>query len=147
MMFLVDGDVLLNIIWGSQDHRDPLMDALGLDVQHIHASCGGHSSSLLSDEGHGVALIQESELSFGTLHIGRVEENASINNGPMNICYHGAHVAGTIGCTAILQKYTSASNTENAGITVTHLRKHKSINLLPKSCNIRLGLKAKYSHV
>lgn len=61
-MFLVDGDVLLNIIRGSQDHRDPLMDALGLDVQHIHASCGGHSSSLLSDEGHGVALIQESEL-------------------------------------------------------------------------------------
>lgn len=62
-------------------------------------------------------------LSFGTLHIGWVEENASIHKGPMYICYHGAHVARTIGCTAILQKYTiyiitSATYMANAGITV-----------------------------
>lgn len=62
VMLLVDGDVLLNIIWGSQDHRLPLMDALRLDVQDVHGPCGGHSTSLLYDEGHGVTLIQESEL-------------------------------------------------------------------------------------
>lgn len=62
VMFLVDGDVLLNIIRGSQNHWGPLMNALRLDVQDVHGPCGGHSTSLLHDEGHGVALIQESEL-------------------------------------------------------------------------------------
>lgn len=38
------------------------MDVLRLDVQDVGGPCGGHSSSLLHDEGHGVALIEQSEL-------------------------------------------------------------------------------------
>lgn len=63
-MFLKDGDVLLHIIRGTQHHRFPLMDALRLDVQNVCGPCGGHSSSLLHDEGHGVAFIKQSELKW-----------------------------------------------------------------------------------
>lgn len=61
-MFLKDRDVLLDIIRGTHHHRNPLMEALGLDVQDVGGPCGGHPSGLLHDEGHGVALIQQSEL-------------------------------------------------------------------------------------
>lgn len=64
MVFLKDGDVLLDIIRGAHHHRYPLMDVLGLDVQDVGGPCGGHSSSLLHDEGHGVALIEKSELKW-----------------------------------------------------------------------------------
>lgn len=62
MVFLKDGDVLLDIIRGAHHHRCPLMDVLGLDVQDVGGPCGGHSSGLLHDEGHGVALVEQSEL-------------------------------------------------------------------------------------
>lgn len=62
MVFLKDGDVLLDIIRGAHHHRNPLMDVLRLDVQDVGGPCGGHSSGLLHDEGHGVALVEQSEL-------------------------------------------------------------------------------------
>jgi len=62
MVFLKDGDVLLDVIRGAQHHRYPLMDVLRLDVQDVGGPCGGHSSGLLHDEGHGVALIEKPEL-------------------------------------------------------------------------------------
>lgn len=62
MVFLKDGDVLLDVIRGAHHHRNPLMDVLRLDVQDVGGPCGGHSSGLLHDEGHGVALVEQSEL-------------------------------------------------------------------------------------
>ena len=61
-MLLVNGNIFLHIIRGSEDHRDPLVDIGGLDVQNVHGSCGGHASCLLHDEGHGVAFVQKSQL-------------------------------------------------------------------------------------
>lgn len=61
-MLLEDGDIFLYIFGGSEDHRDPLVDCGGLDVQDVHGSCGGHASCLLHDVGHGVALIQQPQL-------------------------------------------------------------------------------------
>lgn len=62
VVLLVDGDIFLYIIGGSEDNGDPLVDCGGLDVQNVHGSCGGHASGLLHDEGHGVALIQQPQL-------------------------------------------------------------------------------------
>lgn len=61
-VFLVNADVLLDIIRGTQHDRSPLVDGFWVDVQHVLGSCGGHSSSLLHDEGHGVALIKQPQL-------------------------------------------------------------------------------------
>lgn len=72
-MFLKDRDVLLDIIRGTHDHRYPLMEALGLDVQDVGGPGGGHPSGLLHDEGHRVALIEQSELK-------RVEDKQSFTS-------------------------------------------------------------------
>ncbi len=72
-MFLKDRDVLLDIIRGTHNHRYLLMEALRLDVQDVGGPCGGHPSGLLHDEGHGVALIEQSELK-------RVEDKQSFTN-------------------------------------------------------------------
>lgn len=41
------------------------MDGGGLDVKDVHGSSGGHASSLLHDERHGVAFIQQPQLEGG----------------------------------------------------------------------------------
>lgn len=38
------------------------MNGRRLDVQNIFRARGGHASSLLHDEGHGVALVQQPQL-------------------------------------------------------------------------------------
>lgn len=64
-MLLADGDVLLHVVGGPQGHRRPLVDADWLDVQDSLVSCGGHATGLLDDVGHGVALVQQSQLERG----------------------------------------------------------------------------------
>lgn len=62
MVLFEDGEIFIYIIWGAQDNGNPLVDGCGLDVQNIHGPCGGHASSLLHDEGHGVTFIQQPQL-------------------------------------------------------------------------------------
>ena len=62
VVLLEHGEVLVDVVRGTQNHGDPLVDVVGLDVQHIHAAGGGEASSLLHDERHGVALIQQPQL-------------------------------------------------------------------------------------
>lgn len=57
-----DGEIFFDIVRGAQDNRNPLVNRGGLDVQNIHGPCGGHAPSLLHDEGHGVTLIQQPQL-------------------------------------------------------------------------------------
>lgn len=62
VMFLVNWNIFLHIIRGSEDHGDSLVDGGRLDVQDVHGSSGGQASCLLHDEGHGVAFIQQPQL-------------------------------------------------------------------------------------
>lgn len=62
LVLLADGEVLLHVIGRSQDHRDPLVDGGGLDVQDVDRAGGGHASGLLHDVSHGVALVQQPQL-------------------------------------------------------------------------------------
>lgn len=61
-MLLADGKVLLHVVGRPQDHRDPLVDGGGLDVQDVDGASGGHASGLLHDVSHGVALVQQPQL-------------------------------------------------------------------------------------
>ena len=64
VVLLEHGEVLVDVVRGTQNHRDPLVDVVGLDVQHTHAARGSEASSLLHDECHGVALIQQPQLQW-----------------------------------------------------------------------------------
>lgn len=57
-----DGEIFLHIIRRPQDNRNPLVNGGGLDVQNIPGARGGHASRLLHDEGHGVALVEQPQL-------------------------------------------------------------------------------------
>lgn len=61
-MLFKDGEIFVYIIRGAQDNGNPLVNRCWLDVQNIHGPCGGHASGLLHDEGHGVTLIQQPQL-------------------------------------------------------------------------------------
>lgn len=62
VVLLADGKVLLHVVGRPQDHRDPLVDGGGLDVQDVDGAGGGHASGLLHDVSHGVALVQQPQL-------------------------------------------------------------------------------------
>lgn len=42
-------------------------------------------------------LIEQPELSVLGLAVGRVKEDASIQNGAVDVCYHAAHIAERLG--------------------------------------------------
>lgn len=57
-----EGQVLVDVV-GRADHEGhPLVEALGLDVQHPLGAGGGHAPRLLHQEGDGVALVQQTQL-------------------------------------------------------------------------------------
>lgn len=64
-MLLIDGNVLLHVVGRAQHHGDPLVDVGGLDVQNVAGPRGGHAARLLHDERHGVALVQQPQLTDG----------------------------------------------------------------------------------
>lgn len=89
-----DGEIFIYIIWGAQDNGNPLVNRRGLDVENIHGPCGGRASSLLHDEGHGVTLVQqpqltrkeqESDLMPKSLILDHEESNAHLALGALDI--------------------------------------------------------------
>lgn len=64
LLVLLDaGQELIHVIRGAHDEGHPLVDRLGLDVQYPLVARGGLTPGLLYDEGNGVALIQQPQLS------------------------------------------------------------------------------------
>jgi len=64
-VLLADVQVLLHVVGGAQHHGGALVDVGGLDVQQAAGARGGHAPRLLHDEGHGVAFVQQPQLSGG----------------------------------------------------------------------------------
>lgn len=62
LVSLHTGEVLLHILWGSQNEGDSLVNTLWLHLQYRLGACGCHASCLLDNIGHGIAFIQEPEL-------------------------------------------------------------------------------------
>lgn len=44
-----------------------------------------------------------SHLSFGALDVGRVQEDSSVHQRPVDVRHHGADIAGVVGLAAVLQ--------------------------------------------
>ena len=53
---------LLHIVLGAHEDRDALVDLLRLEIQDGLSARGRQATSLLNDEGHGVALVQQTQL-------------------------------------------------------------------------------------
>jgi len=62
LVLLDEGQVLVDVLGGSDHEGHPLVEGLGLDVQHPLGARGGHAPRLLNEEGDGVALVQQPQL-------------------------------------------------------------------------------------
>lgn len=79
------------------------MDTLRLDLHHaVHVAVDGLAAGVFHDHGHGRALVEDAQLALGRLLVGRVGEDATIQQSPVGVRNHGANVAGRIGLAAFL---------------------------------------------
>lgn len=84
-MLLDKSQVLLDVFRGADHEGHPLVQGLWLDVQYPLGAGGCHASRLLDEEGDGVALVQQPQLSLGALLIGGVHEDPSVGDGAVNV--------------------------------------------------------------
>ena len=94
---IVKGFKVLNILLGSEEDRRPSMNGLGLDIQHSLATGRRTTTSLLNQEGHGEALVQDAELSVLGLAVGGVTEDASVEHCAVDISNHRTDITSRVG--------------------------------------------------
>ena len=82
-----------DIILGSHNNRNPLVDVVRSDFHDTFLSGGGNSSRLFHDEGHRGSLVQQSKLSVDILCVTGVSENTSVQQRTVDISDHGSDVS------------------------------------------------------
>ena len=82
----------LHLLLGSQEHRGSVVDRLGLNVQDPMCPVRPRPTSLLHDEGSGVALIEEPQLALGAHGIGGVQEQPTVHQGAVEVGYERSNV-------------------------------------------------------
>jgi len=82
-----DGAAVVNVLGGH------LEDAAELALEHARV---GETASLLRDEGHGVALVEDAELALCGLGVGGVVEDAAVEDGAVDVGNHGPDVPGGV---------------------------------------------------
>lgn len=88
---------ILNILLGTEENRRASVDGFGVDIQHSLATSCGTTASLLDQEGHGEALVEDTELSVLGLAVGRVAEDASIEHCAVDISHHRSDITSRVG--------------------------------------------------
>ena len=58
--------------------------------------------TLLEDHGHGTTLVQDTQLALGSLLVGGVGEDATVQQCPVCICNHGSNVTRGVRLLAVL---------------------------------------------
>lgn len=94
---VVEGFKVLNILLGSEEDGRPRMNGLGLDIQHSLATSRRTATSLLNQERHREAFVQDAELSVLGLAVGGVAEDASVEHCAVNISNHRTDITSRVG--------------------------------------------------
>src|SRR5690606_20097498 len=76
-----------------QDDRSPLVDGGGFDLEEPPGTVAREASSGFEDHRHGSRLVEEAQLPLRGAPIGRIEEDASLEEGPVDVRHHRAHVS------------------------------------------------------
>mmetsp|Transcript_4980 Transcript_4980/g.10733 ORF Transcript_4980/g.10733 Transcript_4980/m.10733 type:complete len:262 (+) Transcript_4980:506-1291(+) len=97
LLALGEGLQVLHLLLGADVEGHALVDRLGLDVQHACLAGGAGTASLLCNEGHGCALVEQAELAVLVLLVTGVAVDASVQQGAVEVTDQGANVAGAVG--------------------------------------------------
>src|SRR5690606_18654023 len=76
-----------------QDDRSPLVDGGGFDLEEPPGTVAREASSGFEEHRHGSRLVEEAQLPLRGAPIGRIEEDASLEEGPVDVRHHRAHVS------------------------------------------------------
>lgn len=87
---------VFDVLLASQEDGRTRVNGLWLNIQHSLATSRGTTTSLLDQEGHGEAFVENTKLSVLGLAISRVTEDTSIEHSTMDIGYHRSNVTGRV---------------------------------------------------
>ncbi len=102
IVLLVERLDLSDHVRRSEPDRSTLVQGLGLKIEDALGASGSTATGLLDQEGHGVALIEETKLAAGVVGVRGVCKDATIENSTVNVGDHGANVTSTVLATTFL---------------------------------------------
>lgn len=89
---------LLNLLGTAHENPTPVVDMLGLDLEHpLHFTVHGFSTRILHDHRHGRTFIQNPQLALRGLLVGRVREDAAIQQRAVRVSDHAPDVPCRVG--------------------------------------------------
>ena len=71
-------------------HGHALVQAFGLDVEHIGGGIGGRAAGLLAQEGQGIGLAHEAQLAFGAILVFGIHVEAAVDERAVEIGHERA---------------------------------------------------------
>lgn len=69
--------------------------------QPLHARVDRQPARVLEEHRHGCTFVQNTQLTLGTLRVGRVREDTAVQQGPVGVRNHGTDVPGAVGLLAL----------------------------------------------
>ncbi len=94
---------LLHLLFTPHKDTTPIMNLLRFHLQHpLHLTIHRHSARILHHHRHRRTLVQNPQLALRTLLVGRVCEDAAVEEGAVRVSDHGADVAGAVGLAVLL---------------------------------------------
>lgn len=81
---------LFDIVIASEKDGGPLVKLRRHKVEHPALASEGLAARLLHDERHGEALVQNAQLAVGALLVGRVQEDATVQESTVHVSDHAA---------------------------------------------------------
>mmetsp|Transcript_17531 Transcript_17531/g.44460 ORF Transcript_17531/g.44460 Transcript_17531/m.44460 type:complete len:311 (+) Transcript_17531:201-1133(+) len=87
----------VNVASAADKDRRTLVNGIRHDVQDALKARGALAASLLHDHRHGVGLVEQAKFAVLALLVSRVQEDAAVEQGAVQIGHHRAYVARRVG--------------------------------------------------
>lgn len=102
MVLVIHVDNLLDLTLGAKEDTTAVMNVLRTNLhQPLHARVNRETASVLKQHRHGRTLVQNTQLTLGTLLVGRVGKDTAVQQGAVRIGDHGPDVPGGVGLLAL----------------------------------------------
>lgn len=98
-----EGQQLLDLVLGAEPDAASLVNLLWSQVQDaLTLVVDSHAAGLLEQEGHWKTLVQDTQLAGLGLGVGRVAEDATVQQRSVDVGHHGADVSGAVGLVVVV---------------------------------------------
>mmetsp|Transcript_70650 Transcript_70650/g.160453 ORF Transcript_70650/g.160453 Transcript_70650/m.160453 type:complete len:306 (+) Transcript_70650:159-1076(+) len=121
---------LIDVLRRAKNDRDSLVNVHRWDVHHAAVASDSLATSLLQDEGHGGALVEETQLAVLVLRVCWVREDAAVEQRAVHVADHGSNVAERVrGLGLTLALLNGVDVVLHRLIPIVHVRLVARVNL------------------